>query len=313
MPNKGCYFNKLCKFVLSIRTIMESKFKGVGVALATPFDERGAVDFAALDRLVDHVIEGGVDYIVVLGTTAETPTLSHSEREAVSAAIRRRAAGRVPLVLGRGGNDTARLCDELRAMDPAGFDAILSVTPYYNKPSQEGLYRHYRAVAEASPLPVILYNVPSRTGVCMSAETTLRLAREVPNIIGIKEACGEISQVQEIVKGAPEGFLVISGDDAMTLSVVSVGGHGVISVMANVLPAPFSRMVRTAQTSVAKAQAIWADLEETGHLLFAEGSPTGIKTALAVKGLCGAGVRLPLIEGSERLRTALEKSLGAIE
>jgi len=292
---------------------MESKFKGVGVALVTPFDAIGAVDFAALERLVDHVIEGGVDYIVALGTTAETATLTHPERAAVANTIRKHAAGRVPLVLGKGGNDTARLCADLRGMGTMGFDAILSVTPYYNKPSQEGLFRHYRAVAEASPLPVILYNVPSRTGVCMSAETTLRIAREVKGVIGIKEACGEISQVQEIVKGAPEGFLVISGDDAMALSVASVGGDGVISVMANVLPAPFSRMVHTAQTSVAKAQAIWADLEETGHLLFAEGSPTGVKTALAVRGLCRADVRLPLVEGSERLRSALEKALEVVD
>jgi 4-hydroxy-tetrahydrodipicolinate synthase len=292
---------------------MESKFTGVGVALVTPFDEAGAVDFAALDRLVDHVVEGGVDYIVALGTTAETPTLSHGERAAVAAAIRSRTAGRVPLVLGKGGNDTAKLCEELREIDPTGFDAILSVTPYYNKPSQEGLYRHYRAVAQASPLPVILYNVPGRTGVNMSAETTLRIAREVPGVVGVKEACGEISQIKEIVKGAPEGFLVISGDDGMTLPVVSVGGHGVISVMANLLPGPLSRMFLTARTSVAKAQSIWADLEETGHLLFSEGNPAGVKTALAVRGLCRATVRLPLVEGSARLREALEKTLAAAD
>jgi 4-hydroxy-tetrahydrodipicolinate synthase len=291
---------------------MEGKFKGVGVALVTPFDESGAVDFAALDRLVDNVIEGGVDYLVALGTTAETPTLSHQERIRVADRIKQRNAGRVPLVMGKGGNDTVKLCEELRAMDPTGWDAVLSVTPYYNKPSQEGLYRHYRAVAEASPLPVILYNVPSRTGVNMSAETTLRIAREVPNVIGVKEACGEISQMQEIVKGAPEGFLVISGDDAITLSLISVGGHGVISVLANVLPEPLSRMVHTAWGSVARAQAVWADLEDVCHLLFAEGSPTGIKTALALKGVCRADVRLPLVEGSPRLREALQKAIDAM-
>ncbi len=289
---------------------MESKFKGVGVALVTPFDGAGQIDFEALGRLVDSVIEGGVDYLVVLGTTAETPTLSQGERQAIAAFVRERNAGRVPLVIGKGGNDTAKLCEELRSFDPAGFDAVLSVTPYYNKPSQEGLYRHYRAVAEASPLPVILYNVPSRTGVNMSAETTLRIAREVPNVVAVKEACGEISQIQEIVKGAPEGFSVISGDDGMTLSAMSVGGVGVISVIANAFPEPFSRMVHTAQTSVAKAQAIWADLEEMGHLLFAEGSPTGIKTALALKGICRADVRLPLVEGSDRLREAMKKATG---
>ncbi len=287
---------------------MEHKFKGVGVALVTPFDGQGRVDFEALGNLVDSVVEGGVDYLVALGTTAETPTLTHPERAAVAACIRERNAGRVPLVIGKGGNDTARLCAELREMDPAGFDAVLSVTPYYNKPSQEGLFRHYRAVAEASPLPVILYNVPSRTGINMSAETTLRIAREVPGVIAVKEACGEISQIKEIVENAPEGFLVISGDDAMTLSTMSVGGHGVISVLANAFPAEFSRMVHTAEDkSVARAQALWADLEEMCHLLFAEGSPTGIKTALSIKGICRPDVRLPLVEGSDRLRAAMEK------
>ena len=291
---------------------MEHNFKGVGVALVTPFDERGQVDLEALGRLVESGVEGGVDYLVALGTTAETPTLTHSERQAVVDCIREKNAGRIPLVIGMGGNDTAKLCEELASFDPAGFDAVLSVTPYYNKPSQEGLYRHYRAVAEASPLPVILYNVPSRTGVNMSAETTLRIAREVPGVVAVKEACGEISQMQEIIKGAPAGFAVLSGDDAMTLPLVSVGGHGVISVLANVLPAEFCRMVHTAQTSVARAQALWADLEDVCHLLFAEGNPTGVKTALAVKGICRADVRLPLVEGSDRLRAAMEKAINSV-
>jgi 4-hydroxy-tetrahydrodipicolinate synthase len=280
-------------------------FKGLGVALITPFDERGNVDFEALDRIVDSVIDGGVDYMVALGTTAETPTLSAGERDAVARAIRQRTAGRVPLVIGMGGNDTAKLTAELREMDPTGFDAILSATPYYNKPSQEGLFRHYRAVAEASPLPVILYNVPSRTGVNMSAETTLRIARQVPGVIGIKEACGEINQMRTIVEGAPEGFLVISGDDAMTLPAMSVGGVGVISVLANALPEPLGRMVHTARESIARAQGIWADLEEMCHLIFAEGSPTGVKTALAIRGLCRSDVRLPLVEGSDNLVAAM--------
>jgi 4-hydroxy-tetrahydrodipicolinate synthase len=288
---------------------MNSKFKGVGVALITPFDENGGVDFDALGRVVDSVIEGGVDYLVVLGTTAETPTLSHDERAAVTAFIREKNAGRVPLVLGKGGNDTAKLCEELRAMDTTGFDAVLSVTPYYNKPSQEGLFRHYKTVADASPLPVILYNVPSRTGVNMSAETTLRIAREVPNVIGVKEACGSIEQIKAIIAGAPEGFLIISGDDAMTLSVVSEGGAGVISVLANTLPEPFCRMVHTAPSDTAQAHAIWADLEDVCRLLFAEGSPTGVKTALAVQGICRADVRLPLVEGSTQLREAIEELL----
>jgi 4-hydroxy-tetrahydrodipicolinate synthase len=288
---------------------MKNKFTGLGVALVTPFDENGHVDSAALARMVDHVIDGGVDYIVALGTTAETPTLSHPERASVAATIRAKTAGRVPLVIGMGGNDTARLTSELRELDPTGFDAVLSATPYYNKPSQEGLFRHYKAVAAASPLPVILYNVPSRTGVNMTAETTLRIAREVPGVIGIKEACGEISQIKAIVDGAPEGFLVISGDDAMTLPAMSVGGVGVISVLANVLPEPLSRMVHTARESIARAQGIWADMEDMCHLIFAEGSPAGVKTALAIKGLCRADVRLPLVEGSERLIASMRESM----
>jgi 4-hydroxy-tetrahydrodipicolinate synthase len=288
---------------------MESKFKGVGVALVTPFDENGAVDYEALGRLVESVIDGGVDYLVVLGTTAETPTLNHEERTRVAEYVRGKNAGRLPLVIGKGGNDTAKLCAELRGMDTAGFDAVLSVTPYYNKPSQEGLYRHYMAVAQASPLPVILYNVPSRTGVNMSAETTLRIARESANVVGVKEACGEISQMTDIIKGAPEGFAVISGDDAMTLPVISVGGAGVISVMANAFPEPFSRMAHTAQSSVARAQSIWADLDDVCHLLFAEGNPTGVKTALSIKGICRSNVRLPLVEGSPRLREAMAKAM----
>jgi 4-hydroxy-tetrahydrodipicolinate synthase len=291
--------------------IHQPLFKGLGVALVTPFDERGAVDFDALARLVDSVTEGGVDFLVTLGTTAETPTLSPGERAEVSQFVRKQNAGRLPLAIGMGGNNTARLTEELREFDPAGFDAVLSVTPYYNKPSQEGLYRHYKAVAEASPLPVILYNVPSRTGVNLAAETTLRIAREVPNVIAVKDACGEISQIKEIVEGAPEGFLVLSGDDAMALPVMSVGGHGLISVAANAFPAEMSRMMQTAGGSIARAQATWADLEEVCHLLFAEGSPTGIKTALAVRGICRADVRLPLVQGSERLRTAIEKAVSA--
>lgn len=288
---------------------MKNKFTGLGVALVTPFREDGDVDFDALGRLVDNVIEGGVDFIVALGTTAETPTLTHAERDAVAGFVKKRNAGRLPLVIGMGGNNTAKLCERLRNFDPTGFDAVLSVTPYYNKPNQEGLFRHYQAVCTVSPLPVVLYNVPSRTGVNMSAETTLRIAREVPNVIAIKEACGEISQMQEIVKGAPEGFSVLSGDDGMTLPLMSVGGHGVISVVANVFPEKYSQMVHIAMKSVAKAQAIWADFEELCPILFAEGNPTGIKTALSIKGVCRPDVRLPLVEGSERLREVMDKAI----
>jgi 4-hydroxy-tetrahydrodipicolinate synthase len=289
---------------------MEKKFSGLGVALVTPFDADGLVDIDALGRIVDHVIAGGVDYIVVLGTTAETPTLSVAERKMLADCVRAKTAGRVPLVIGMGGNDTARLTAELRELDPTGFDAVLSVTPYYNRPSQEGLYRHYRAVVEASPLPVILYNVPSRTGVNMTAETTLRIAREVPGVVGVKDACGNIDQIRAIAEGAPEGFLVISGDDAMTLPVMAAGGAGVISVIANAFPEQMSALVRAATTDTAAAQRVWARLEEPCRLAFAEGSPSGVKTALALKGLCRPDVRLPLVEGSDKLRAAMSGLVG---
>ncbi len=290
---------------------MEHNIKGAGVALVTPFDGEGRVDLEALGRLVDSVTAGGADFLVALGTTAETPTLSQDERAAVARYIKEKNAGRLPLVIGKGGNDTAKLCEELRNHATTdGYDAVLSVTPYYNKPSQEGLFRHYRAVAEASPLPVILYNVPSRTGVNMSAETSIRIAREVPNVIGIKEACGDIRQIEAIVKGVHEGFLVISGDDGMTLDTIAAGGVGVISVLANVLPEPFCRMVHSARDDMAGAREIWAGLDEITRLLFAEGSPTGVKTALALKGVCRADVRLPLVEGSDGLRVALRELLG---
>jgi 4-hydroxy-tetrahydrodipicolinate synthase len=294
-------FRKLC-----IKKII----KGVGVALVTPFTESGEVDFEALDRLVDSVVAGGVDFLVAMGTTAETPTLTHEERCAVAEAIVKRNAGRVPVVIGMGGNDTAKLCEQLRAFDPTGFAAVLSVTPYYNKPTQEGLYRHFGAVAEASPLPVILYNVPSRTGVNMSAATTLRIARECPNVCAVKEACGNIRQMEEIVAGAPEGFSVLSGDDALTLPLISVGGDGIISVIANAFAARFSTMVHTAiGDSVARGEELWEDLAEVCPMLFEEGNPAGIKAALAAKGICRADVRLPLVEASPALMERISKAI----
>ncbi len=270
--------------------------------MVTPFDSSLLVDFDSLGRVIEHVVGGGVDYVVALGTTAETPTLSHSERAAVKDFIRERVNGRVPVVLGMGGNDTAKLCDELRGLDASGFAAVLSVAPYYNKPNQEGLYRHYKAVAEASPLPVILYNIPGRTGVNMTAETTLRIARECPGVIGMKEASGDLEQMRKIVEGAPEGFVVVSGDDAMTVPLMKIGGHGVISVMANAFPAEMARVV------AGEADA-WEKLDRICPLLFVEGNPTGIKCVLSVQGICGDGVRLPLVAASATLRSLIETEL----
>lgn len=282
--------------------MLQHKLAGVGVAMITPFTPEGRVDYEALARMIDYVIDGGVDYIVALGTTAETPTLYMPERAVIAMFIANHIAGRVPLVIGCGGNSTSEVLDQLREFDLRGADAILSVTPYYNKPSQEGLYQHFRTVAEHSPLPVILYNIPGRAGVNMTAETTLRCARDFRNVIGIKEASGNIDQIQQIIDRRPEGFLVLSGDDGMVLSVMQRGGDGVISVVANAFPQRFMQCVNHAKAGdYAQAEAEFAALDEAVKALFAEGNPTGVKCALSVMGMIGPAMRLPLVEGSEAL------------
>ena len=259
--------------------------------MITPFTADGRVDYKALARMIDYVIEGGVDYIVALGTTAETPTLYMPERAVIAMFITNQIAGRVPLVIGCGGNSTSEVLDQLREFDLRGADAILSVTPYYNKPSQEGLYQHFRTVSEHSPLPVILYNIPGRSGVNMTAETTLRLAREVPNIIGIKEASGNIEQLQRILDNRPEGFLVLSGD-----------------VVANAVTRRVMQCVHLAkQGAVDQAEEVFASLREAGEARFAEGNPVGVKCALSVMGLIGDTMRLPLVPGTAALRARFEK------
>jgi len=288
--------------------MLQHKLAGVGAAMITPFTEEGRVDYEALARMIDHVIDGGVDYIVALGTTAETPTLYMPERAAIAMFITDHIAGRVPLVIGCGGNSTSEVLDQLREFDLRGADAILSVTPYYNKPSQEGLYRHFRTVAEHSPLPVILYNIPGRSGVNMTAATTLRCAHDLANVIGIKEASGDIGQIQEILDRRPAGFLVLSGDDGMALPVMRRGGDGVISVAANAFPVRFMQCVNHAKAGdFARAEAEFAKLDEAVKTLFAEGNPTGVKCALAVMGKIGPTMRLPLVEGSEALRQRFRK------
>ncbi|MDE5708429.1 MAG: 4-hydroxy-tetrahydrodipicolinate synthase [Alistipes sp.] len=288
--------------------MLRHKLAGVGVAMITPFTAEGRVDYDALGRMVDHVIEGGVDYIVALGTTAETPTLYMPERAVITMYIANHIAGRVPLVIGCGGNSTSEVLDQLREFDLRGADAILSVTPYYNKPSQEGLYQHFRTVAEHSPLPVILYNIPGRAGVNMTAETTLRCARDLDNVIGIKEASGDIAQIEKIIAERPSDFLVLSGDDGMVLQVMQRGGDGVISVAANAFPERFMRCVNHAKAGdYARAEAEYAALDEAVKALFAEGNPTGVKCALSVMGKIGPTMRLPLVEGSEALRERFRK------
>ena len=270
--------------------------------MITPFTPEGRVDYEALARMIDYVIEGGVDYIVALGTTAETPTLYMPERAVIAMFITNHIAGRVPLVIGCGGNSTSEVLDQLREFDLRGADAILSVTPYYNKPSQEGLYQHFRTVAEHSPLPVILYNIPGRAGVNMTAETTLRCARDLDNVIGIKEASGNIDQIQRILDGRPADFLVLSGDDGMVLPIMQRGGDGVISVAANAFPQRFMHCVNHAKAGdFEQAEKEFAALDEAVKALFAEGNPVGVKCALSVMGKIGSTVRLPLVEGSAQL------------
>lgn len=270
--------------------------------MITPFTADGRVDYPALARMIDYVIEGGVDYIVALGTTAETPTLYMPERAVIAMFITNHIARRVPLVMGVGGNSTSEVLDQLREFDLRGADAILSVTPYYNKPSQEGLYQHFRTVSEHSPLPIILYNIPGRAGVNMTSETTLRCARDFKNIIGIKEASGDIAQMQRILDTRPEGFLVLSGDDGMTLDLMSRGGDGVISVAANAFPRRFMQCITHAKAGdFDRAREAFDTLDEAVKALFAEGNPTGVKCALAVMGRIGNTLRLPLVPGSKEL------------
>ena len=287
-------------------TMIQQMIKGVGVALITPFNNY-EVDYDALKRMIEHVINGGVDYIVALGSTAETATLSTTEKQAVLNFIVKETAGRVPIVVGMGGNNTHALVNNLRTYDFSGTVAILSVVPYYNKPSQEGLYRHYMAVAEASPVPVILYNVPGRTGVNMTAETTLRLAHASKKIIAIKEASGSIEQMQKILDGKPEHFDVVSGDDGITVELIKRGGIGVISVAANAFPEKFCKCIHDAlDDHIEEAERAMESFSEPLTLLFKEGNPTGVKSMTEAMGITRAEVRLPLVEGTDELREAIK-------
>ena len=284
----------------------------MGVALVTPFKQDKSIDFDALARLLEYQIKNGVDYMVVLGTTAETATLSSSEKKQVREFIVERVAGRIPLVIGIGGNNTKALVEELKTADLSQFQAVLSVVPYYNKPSQEGIYQHYKAIATASPIPVILYNVPGRTGVNMTAETTLRLAREFDNIIGVKEASGNISQMDDIIKNKSEDFMVISGDDGITFPLITLGAVGVISVIGNAFPKEFSRMVRLAlQGDYERALTIHHRFTELFSLLFVDGNPAGVKCLLHAMGFIENELRLPLVPTRittyEKIRHVLEQ------
>lgn len=289
-------------------------FSGVGVAIVTPFDKNEAVDFAALARIVERIIAGGADYIVAFGTTSESPTLTADERRAVAKFIKEKTAGRVPLMIGIGGNCTREVVATLKSGIADGYDAALSVCPYYNKPNQEGLYRHFKALAEASPLPIVLYNVQGRTGVNMLPETVARLAKECGNIIGIKEASGNIDQMARIRELAPESFALICGDDGLTVDAMRRGGVGVISVLAQLYPAEVAAVVRAAADGrFDEADALLAPLGEITSELFEEGNPVGIKTALSIKGVCRPVMRLPLVEGSAALAEKMKRSIAEYE
>jgi len=275
---------------------VQSKFRGTGVAIVTPFRKSGAVDFDAFSRIMDHTIDGGCEYIVVLGTTGESPAISKHEKKALIEFAVEKNSGRVPLVVGIGGNNTSEVVLSIHNTPLKGIAAVLSVCPYYNKPQQEGIFQHFNTVSEACPLPVILYNVPGRTGSNISASTTLRLARECKNIIGIKEASGNIDQVSQVLKHRPDGFLVISGDDALSLSLLALGADGVISVVANAFPAEFSGMVRYGlMGDFIKAREIHFKLLDIMNALFADGSPAGVKAALEIRQLADNYLRLPLV------------------
>ncbi len=270
--------------------------KGMGVALITPFKEDDSVDFDALGKLVDYQLQNGTDYLVVLGTTAETPTLTEEEKKEITRFIITRVRGRIPIVLGVGGNCTHAIVSKLKADTFDGVDAILSVVPYYNKPSQEGIYQHYKAIAEATRLPVVLYNVPGRTGVNMTAQTTLRIAREFPNVIAVKEASGNITQMDDIIKNKPANFSVISGDDGITFPLITLGAVGVISVIGNAFPREFSRMVRLALSGdYDSARTIHHSFTELFDLLFVDGNPAGVKCMLHMMGFITNKLRLPLV------------------
>jgi 4-hydroxy-tetrahydrodipicolinate synthase len=289
------------------------RFRGTGVAIVTPFKSDLSIDFSAFGRIVNHVIDGGVNYIVVMGTTGESVTLTRDEKKAIINYILEAIDGRIPLVVGIGGNNTQEVVSQLRNFELEKVDAILSVAPYYNKPNQRGLFQHFKTIAAYSPAPVIIYNVPGRTGCNISAETCLQLAHECENIGGVKEASGNMEQIMRIIKGKPESFNVISGDDLTTLPIIAAGGSGVISVLANAFPAQWSEMVSHCLKSNFKAaREIQFRFMELIELLFIEGSPAGIKAVLNILNLSQNTLRLPLVPVSRTIFSKIQKTVEEI-
>lgn len=283
-----------------------NNFNGTGVAMVTPFDGSGQIDFDALRKLINYLIDGGIDYLVSLGTTGESATLSKDEKKKVFSFTAEVNNGRVPLIAGIAGNNTAEVVDAIKHFETTGYSAILSASPYYNKPNQRGIYEHYKAIAESAPLPVILYNVPGRTGSNISPETTVKLAHDFKNIIATKEASGSFDQFNQIIRDKPADFMLISGDDPVTLPMISLGASGVISVVGNAFPKQFSDMVRLAlQGKFKEAVPGHLNLIEFTRLMFCDGSPGGVKTALKELGICGDTLRLPLVQVCEEVATKI--------
>lgn len=288
--------------------------RGLGVALITPFKKDLSVDVEALTRLVQYNIDNGTDYLVVMGTTAENATLKLEEKQLVIDTVKKAALGKLPLVLGVGGNNTQALVEELQAIDLSDFEAILSVSPYYNKPTQEGIYQHYKALAEVSPKPIILYNVPGRTSSNIAPETVVRLATDFSNIIGIKEAAGDMEQVLKLLRAVPKDFLVISGDDMLALSLIVAGGAGVISVIGQGVTKPFANMVHLAQKGkIQEAFALHYKMMPIIDYIFDEGNPAGIKYVLNRKEICANVLRMPLMKCTEGLANKIEVALKELE
>lgn len=275
---------------------MNNKFKGLGIALVTPFDKNGEVDYVALRRLLDYQLSNGADFLCILATTAETPCLTKEEKQKIKDIIVEKVNGSIPVLMGCGGNNTAAVVEEINTADFTGIDGILSVCPYYNKPSQEGIYQHFKAIAQSTSMPVVLYNVPGRVGVNIKAETTLRLARDCENVVAIKEASGNFTQIDDIIKNKPKDFDVLSGDDGITFPLMTMGATGVISVIGNALPKEFGRMVRlAAQGDFSSALQIHHKFTELFKLLFVDGNPAGVKAMLNNMGIIQNELRLPLV------------------
>ena len=290
------------------------KFKGTGVAIVTPFKNDSSIDFAALGRMVNHVINGGVNYIVVMGTTGESATLTKDEKKAIISYVVEVTVNRVPLVTGIGGNSTQDVINCIRHSNLTGVDGILSVAPYYNKPNQRGLFQHFKAIATCSPLPVIMYNVPGRTCSNISSETCIELAHECENIVAIKEASGDIAQIMRIIKGKPDSFSVISGDDMMTIPIIASGGSGVISVLANAFPAATSDLVTNSLKSNFKsAREIHLRYLEMIELLFIDGNPAGVKAMLNIMNLCLNNLRLPLVAVNRAIYSRIQKAIDEVK